>query len=82
MPKRLRFPGFCCLGAHLVLQENACDGTAKLAEDFATQTTSANADGVSCSLLTVVFGGLGFFGGAGCMCFFFLVFLLPRSSWR
>lgn len=75
MPRRLCFRGFCCLGAPLVLQENACDGTAKLAEDFATQTTSASADGVSCSLLTV--GIFGWF-----FSFFFLVFLLPRSTWR
>ena len=61
MPRRLCFPGFCCLRAHLVPQKNACDGTAKLAEDFATQTTSASAGGVSCSLLTVGIFGLVFF---------------------
>lgn len=73
MPRRHCFPGFCCLGTPLVLQENACDGTAKLAEDFATQTTSASADGVSRSLLTV--------GIWGCFFFFSSFFLFVTSKY-
>lgn len=59
MPGRLGFPPFCCLGTHLVPQENAGDGTAKLAEDFPPQTTSASAADVSCSLQTVGWLALG-----------------------